>query len=261
MTAVAGNSQSVIDQLRDEEQVHPDKLLLTYNGISMEPFERPLDVKTKRQELGLSDDTLVLVIVANLIPYKGHTDLLSALAKIKSAMAKDWVLLIVGRDDGLRRVLEEQASTLGIAENVRFLGERHDVMELLRIANLGLLCSHEEGFSNALLEGMAAGLPMIATDVGGNAEAVLDGTTGLLVPPKDPEAIGRAILRLAHDPALAREMGMAGHARVGERFSLEACIDGYEALYRAIGVTRPCTLPPCWERLDNLSVDEALNVP
>ena len=85
-----------------------------------------------------------------------------------------------GRDDGIGSSLKTKTRKLGIAEHVRFLGQRPDVVELLRIADIGLQCSHEEGFSNALLEAMAAGLPTIATDVGGTAEAVVDGVTGLL---------------------------------------------------------------------------------
>jgi glycosyltransferase involved in cell wall biosynthesis len=144
------------------------------------------------------------------------------------------VLLLVGRDDGIESSLKKKTRDLGIAEHVRFLGQRYDVADLLRIADIALLCSHEEGFSNALLEMMAAGLPCIVTDVGGNPEAVIDEVTGLLVPAKDPGAIARAILRLAHDPDLRRRMGLAGRTRVQQNFSLEACLDSYEALYSSI---------------------------
>ena len=234
MTAIVGNSQRVLDQLRDYEKAPPDKLTLIYNGIDIAHFDRHLDREEKRKQLGISDDALVLVVVANLIPYKGHADLLAAVARIKSKLPKDWVLLAVGRDDGVGSKLKKQARELGIAEHVRFIGQRHDVVELLRISNLGLVSSHEEGFCNALLEGMAAGLPIIATDVGGNAEALIDGVTGLLVPANDSEAMGDAILRLARDPSLARQMGIAGRARIEQNFSLDACVDSYDAFYRRI---------------------------
>ena len=234
MTAIVGNSQRVLDELRDDENAPPDKLALIYNGIDVARFDQPLNRREKRQQLGISDDTLIFAIVANLIPYKGHADLLAALARIKSKLPKDWVLLAVGRDDGVGSKLKRQAQELDIAEHVRFFGQRHDVVELLRISNIGLVSSHEEGFSNALLEGMAAGLPIVATDVGGNREAVIDGVTGLLVPAKNPEAMGDAILRLACDPSLARRMGVAGRARVEQNFSLDACVNNYDAFYRRI---------------------------
>jgi len=105
----------------------------------------------------------------------------------------------------------------------------------LRLADVGLLCSHEEGFSNAVLEGMAAGLPMVVTDVGGNAEAVIDGVTGYVVPAHNPELLADALLTvaLADDRAL---MGDRGRRRVVEKFSMNSCIDAYEALYREASV-------------------------
>jgi glycosyltransferase involved in cell wall biosynthesis len=234
MTAIVGNSQRVIEQLREEEHVTSNKLFLIYNGIPIEPFKRPFDKNGKRAELGLTNETLVLLTVANLIRYKGHEDLLKAIQSIKSDLPQNWVLLIVGRDDGLGNKLNKRTKDLGLTDYVRFLGERPDVIDLLRIADIGLLCSHEEGFSNALLEKMAAGLPCVATDVGGNAEAMIDEITGLLVPAKDPGAIARAILRLARDPILRQQMGAAGYRRVCQFFPLEACVDGYEALYSSI---------------------------
>ena len=235
MRAIVGNSKRVVEQLHYDEGVASDKLSLIYNGIPIERFRLPLDKEGKRSELGLADTTLILITVANLIEYKGHDELLTAVAEIKSELPQKWVLLLVGQDHGMGNSLRKKTRILGIAKHVLFLGQRRDVAELLRISDISLLCSHEEGFSNALLEAMAAGLPTIATDVGGNSEAVVDGVTGQLVPAKDSVAIGRAILRLVYDPAARRQMGVAGRKRVEEHFSLEACVQGYEALYRSMG--------------------------
>src|SRR4029079_17142928 len=101
---------------------------------------------------------------------------------------------------------------LGIEENIKLLGARTDIAALLAAADIGVLASHEEGFANSILEGMASGLPMIVTDVGGNAEAVVNGVTGLVVPPRDARALGSAILKLALDPEFLRTMGDAGRA-------------------------------------------------
>lgn len=231
MRVVVANSKRVLAQLRDDENVPAGKLGLVYNGIDLACFDGPLDRKRKREELAIGAKAKVLVIVANLIPYKGHMDLLEALARIQAHMPDDWVLLSVGRDDGIGDALKMAADRMGIADKVLFLGTRDDVPEILRVSDIGLLCSHEEGFSNAILESMAAGLPMVVSDVGGNAEAVADGISGIVVAPRSPDDLGRAIKKLTHDPALRKRMGQAGRSRVRKYFSLEACVDKYQKLY------------------------------
>ena len=143
-------------------------------------------------------------------------------------------LFCLGRDDGIAAQLQSQIDAEGLRENIRLMGARSDVPDFLRMADIGVLCSHEEGFSNAILEGMAAGLPMVVTDVGGNAEAVVDGQTGYVVPPHDSAALGEALLKMA-DNSSRTAMGEAGRQRTRERFSMSACIDAYEALYREVG--------------------------
>ena len=228
---VLGNSQAVVDQLHKEECVPLEKLKLLYNGIPISSPEVPSDV---RERLGLKADDVVMILVANLIPYKGHKDLLDALGTYKDKLPKNWKLLCVGRDDGIQVSLEEQAKELGIAEQIMWLGSRTDVPDLLQASDIGILCSHQEGFSNAVLEAMAAALPMVVTDVGGNAEAVLDGETGLVVEARNPDALGQALVRLANDPILSLRMGEAGRARVIEHFSLEKCVQTYHDLYQSL---------------------------
>jgi glycosyltransferase involved in cell wall biosynthesis len=173
----------------------------------------------------------VLVIVANLIPYKGHLDLIEALGRIAGRMPPDWQLLAVGRDEGVGAAIRSRADALGIAVHVSLLGVRSDIPDLLNASDVAILASHQEGFSNAVIEGMQAGLPMIVTDVGGNAEAVVDGETGFVVAPRDPDALADAILRLAYDGELRRCFGDAGRRRVEAHFSLDACVEAYDALY------------------------------
>ncbi len=140
--------------------------------------------------------------------------------------------------------LQAQAAELGIDRNVVFLDSRNDVPEILNACDIGVLCSHQEGFSNAVLEGMASGLPMIVTDVGGNAEAVLDGECGIVVPPHDPARLADAIVRLANDPSLRIGFGSAGRRRVVEHFALDRSIQSYDALYRALlAGTMPENIP------------------
>lgn len=140
----------------------------------------------------------------------------------------------MGRDEGCLLSLSRFAEENGIANNIRWLGEREDVPEILARTDIGILCSHEEGFANSILEGMAAGLPMIVTSAGGNAEAVIHNETGLVVPAKEPMALRKAIVRLVSDPLLRQQMGAKGLVRVHQHFSLERCIDAYENLYREL---------------------------
>lgn len=230
MDAVTGNSRAVVKEL-SAEGVPEIKLRLIYNGIDI---ASGMDRSEARAALSLKDDAPVGVMIANLIPYKGHHDLIEGLALVAKQLPAGWRVLLAGRDEGLRPELEALVAERGIGKNVVFLGERSDVPRLLAAADFGLLTSHEEGFSNVVLEGMAAGLPMIVTDVGGNAEAVLDGETGFVVPPSNPKAIGEAILRLAGDPSLGKSLGEAGRKRVAEHFSMEVCQNAHLELYRTL---------------------------
>lgn len=236
MCAVLGNSKAVLEELR-REGVQEEKLGLIYNGIENAGPASGAE-KASRGELlpahNVDDETLVFILVANLIYYKGHANLLRAFGQIRASLPKKWVLLCVGRDDGIGAALMETARENRIFSNVRWLGPRSDTALLLASADIGLLCSDEEGFSNAILEGMAAGLPMVVTDVGGNTEAVADGETGFVVPPQDPVRLGEAILTLVKDPELCRRMGDAGRERMAKKFSAAACVQSYERLYAGL---------------------------
>lgn len=233
MDAVLGNSHAVIRQLRDDERVPVERLCLIYNGIDM-LRSTSLSRQAMRGMLKIDDDVLVFIIVANLIPYKGHLDLVDALGIAAKALDRKWNLLVVGRDDGVGPEVRALIQRYAIEDRVWMLGARADVPDLLSASDVGLLCSHEEGFSNAILEGMAAGLPMIVTDVGGNAEAVVDGKTGIVVPPRDPDTLAAAIIQLAQDPSLRARYGSSGRARIEEHFTLDACVAKYAALYRGL---------------------------
>jgi glycosyltransferase involved in cell wall biosynthesis len=142
--------------------------------------------------------------------------------------------LLIGRDGGIGGSLRQQAAALGLADNILWLGERTDAQDLLAVADIGVLPSHEEGFSNSLIEKMAHALPVVATRVGGNVDAVVDGTTGSLVPAGDPAALGAAIANLYEDSRLRANMGAAARLRVEQRFSLDACTGHYLNLYRGL---------------------------
>jgi glycosyltransferase involved in cell wall biosynthesis len=231
MDVVIGNSRAVVEELATEG-IPRDKIRLIYNGI-----ETSIAVPKRseaRRTLGIEQAALVGVSVANLISYKGHKDLIEGLARVAGSLPTGWRLLCAGRDQGLQAKLEAMARAGGIQANVQFMGERDDVPTLLSAADFGISSSWEEGFSNAILEAMSAGLPMIVTDVGGNPEAVLNERTGLVVPSRDPAALGEAVLRLAREPELRGRLGSAGLLRVKQEFSVERCVDSHSSLYEEL---------------------------
>ncbi len=233
MNAILGNSKAVVHQLK-LEGVSPNRLGLLYNGIDPFRFKNFPTRAAVRQSLGVSDRSLLMVCVANLIPYKGHADLIHALGKVCKELPSDWAIAMVGRDSGIGSELSQLAYKLGIARHILWLGERDDAVAIYAAAEIGVLSSHQEGFSNSVLEGMAASVAMVVTDVGGNGEAVLDGHSGLVVPSRNPQALGAAILALAKDDAKRRRMARAAQQRVLERFSLQTCVEQYAGLYQAL---------------------------
>ena len=233
MNAILGNSRAVVRELAGEG-VKTSRLGLLHNGIDLDVFEKLPPRSSVRSTLGIGQDALMIVCVANLIPYKGHIDLIHALSEVRLALPRDWVIALVGRDCGIASELKVWAKRLGVAEHILWMGERSDAIAICSAADIGVLSSHQEGFSNSVLEGMAAGIAMVVTDVGGNAEAVMDGVSGLVVPARDPFALGRALLTLANDTAARQRMAQAGRQRVVDNFSLTTCVNRYAGLYRAL---------------------------
>ena len=173
-------------------------------------------------------------------PVKNYPMLLRAAARLSPARG-DFELTLVG-DGQLRPALETQAQELGLGDRVQFLGERSDVREILASLDIGVLCSRSESLSNAILEFMAAGLPVVATAVGGNPELVDPGRTGMLVPSDDDAALAGALEYLIGHAAERRAWGSNARAFALERFTLAAIVEQYERLYdsllpRASGLT------------------------
>lgn len=230
---IVGNSQAVVNQLSNEEHVPVDKMKLIYNGINISGSRANLNSHKIRKELGIDTGTLVLTIVANLIPYKGHIDLIHALSSIKNSLEMPWILLVVGRGVEKRQDLLELVSDCNIKDHVHWLGLRHDVVEIFAESDIGLLVSHQESFSNAILEGMASGIPMIVTNVGGNSEAVVHENCGLVVAPHHPEQLASAILKLSENELLRRKYGENARIRVMSEFNNELCLERYIDLFKS----------------------------
>jgi glycosyltransferase involved in cell wall biosynthesis len=166
-------------------------------------------------------------------PVKDQANLIHAFARVRERVPEA-VLLLIG-DGTLRGELERLAGELGLMDAVRFLGDRSDVDRLLRGLDIFALSSLSEGYSVALLEACAAGLPIVATDVGGNREIVRDQNNGLLVPAADPDALAAALGRLLQAPELTSTMGRAGRKWVLAEGSLRTMAERYLRLYAQPG--------------------------
>jgi len=142
--------------------------------------------------------------------------------------------VFVGRDGGMRKQIEEKRSALELENNVILVGTREDVDRLIPAFDILLLASHEEGFSNVLLEGMACAKPIVATNVGGNPESVKDGETGYIIPPRNPGMMAEALKKLLTNPDLRKKFGDAGRRRMEQYFSKEKLIRNMDAFYQEI---------------------------
>jgi glycosyltransferase involved in cell wall biosynthesis len=202
------------------------------NGVDTERFKPNPEGRLKvRRELGVNG--FVWLAVGRFDPQKDYPNMLQAFARVVRERS-DTTLLIAG-DGPLRKAMESMALDLGISEYVRFLGIRRDVPQLMNAADAYVMSSSWEGMPNVLLEASATGLPIVATNVGGNREVVLDGITGFLVPPRNPEALAEAVLRMMDLPEeKRREMGKAARKHVEDNFSLDRIVDMWEALYKEL---------------------------
>ena len=198
-------------------------------GVDLTPLleDRP-DPARSRLLLDLPADGPVVGIVGRLSPVKDHATFLRAAVRI-SVASPDTTFVVAG-DGPDRAALQLEARAL-LGDRIRFLGWVNDIPTLYAACDVVALTSRTEGTPVALIEAAAAGIPVVATDVGGVAEVVRDGSTGCTVPAGDDVAVAAAILSLLQDPARARDMGEAGAAHVRSRFSRERMADDLGALY------------------------------
>ncbi|MBN2119191.1 MAG: glycosyltransferase family 4 protein [Anaerolineales bacterium] len=211
-------------QLAMDEGVRSDRIVVIPNGVM------PLDTSSvngmdARKELGLAEDNLFLLSIGRLTHQKGHEHLIQAMPKVirRFPTAKAWIC----GDGPLRAQLESQIVELGLSDHVRLLGSRDDVSLLLATADIFVLPSRSEGLSRALMEAMAAGIPVVATNVGGIRDLITDGVHGLLVPSEDSERLAQSILQLLDAPLMMKRMGAAAQAHVLEAHSTDIMCQRY----------------------------------
>lgn len=232
-TLIIANSQAVKADVIAHEKLDAEKVEVIYNGIDLEKYQdSQIDKKAKKGELGLSEKDKVVGVIANLHTYKGHSYFIEAAHLVKDKFPQTKFILI--GDGPEKERLRKQAESLSLKEDVLFLGLREDVPEILQIMDLSVLPSFGEGFSNTILESMACSVPVVATRVGGNPEAVIDGQTGFLVPPRNSASLAQAIIRLLEDEELREEMGRASREYVEQNFSMERLIEETEKTYERL---------------------------
>ena len=218
-------------QLVRENRYDAARITSVRTGIDLTRF-RPFDPATARARLGV-DARPAVAIVATLRDWKGHDDLLDAWIRLREGIP-DWQLLIIG--DGPRRAhLEARVAALRIGNDVRFTGNQDDVPAWFACAEVATLPSYgDEGVPQSLMQAAACAVPAVSTPIGAIAEAVVDGKTGLLVPPRDVPKLAEALTRLMTDGALRERMGEAARAYAQENFGIDRMLDGMERVFTQV---------------------------
>jgi len=221
------NAEAIKKLIQSEEFLSDKKVSVIYNGIDcLSEIKSNLDI---RKELGLTQDDFIFMHVANLRSVKGHSYLLKSFSKAINECSRV-KLLLIGEGE-LREELQGLVKELGIDKNIFFLGKRENIRSLITQADVCLLPSLSEGMSNSILEYMAAGKPVIATNVGGNPELVQDGQTGILVEKENVKQLRDALLCLAKDSVQRKYMGKNGLEKVQREFSMKRMVASYDELF------------------------------
>jgi glycosyltransferase involved in cell wall biosynthesis len=230
---------AVSDQVRTfcmrQDGSPPKKVVTVYNGVDMGKVAVANGGKALRRSLGLEEESHLITTVAHVRRLKGIDVLLRAAARVRREYPRA-VFLVVGHtcDQEYFRELQRLSQELGVAENVRFLGPSEQILSLLKISDIFCLLSRSEGFSNALIEAMACGLPCVATNVGGSGEAIENGVSGFLVPPEDPESAADRLLTLLRHPEKARQLGQCAENTVRQKFTAEGMINRLLEIYDSV---------------------------
>lgn len=225
-------SKAVKKAILAKEKVNFQKIEVIYNGIDIKKFQVSIDKSQIKSQLGIKEDELVIGIIANFNWVKGHKNFLEA-AKAVLKEVPNTKFLFIG-DGILKNNLQSIADSLQIADRIIFTGVRNDIPELLSIIDVSINASLSEGMSNAILQSMAAGIPVVATAVDGNLETVIDGVTGMLVPPKSSKDMAEAIIKILKNKELAKEMGSNAKRIVKEKFTLKIMTKNMERLYKSL---------------------------
>ena len=232
---------TVSEQQRDEiikyKVAAPEKIIAIPLGLDLKPFiGSNADPNELRVEFSVPEQTKLVGIVARLVPVKNHVCFLEA-ARLVLKRYDDVRFMIIG-DGELRGTLEQKARDLGMEDRVIFMGFQHNLQKIYAGLDIVALSSYNEGLPVALIEAMAAGKPVISSDVGGVVDLILDGNNGLLVPSNEPESLAEATLYLLEHPERRKMMGEAGREKVYPHFDKKRLVDDIDNLYENLLVAR-----------------------
>jgi glycosyltransferase involved in cell wall biosynthesis len=229
--AVVAVSERVRKVEIERNNTNPEKVITIHNGVDISEHKRNISLNKIhiRSKYQIPNDIVVIATVSRLLPQKGLEYLVFALRDFYNLRNK--ATLFVAGDGVSRQDLEQLVVTGCLQNSIYFLGWRSDIPHVLSCIDIFVLPSLHEGMPNVILEAMAAGLPVVATNVGGTPEVVVDGETGFLVPPRDPKALADAIVRLINDPELRKRFGQAGRERIEKHFTIQETVRKTEALY------------------------------
>jgi glycosyltransferase involved in cell wall biosynthesis len=216
----------------DKGIAQPDKIVTILNGIDLRQFEGIVDTDLQREGLGLPKEAMLVGTVGRLAPQKGFVHLIEAIPYILRAHPQTWFLF--AGDGPLKAELQALAKDLGVADRCRFLGFRRDIPQLLMCYDIFALPSLWEGLSVTLLEAMATGRAVIATDIKGNREVVTDGVNGVLCQPRNSQALANAIIHLLENQEKARLLGMRARQTIEQRFDEQIMLERTLELYRTL---------------------------
>jgi len=226
--AVFAVSELVRQHSIDVDHIAPERVQTIYNGLDLD------DWKITEKNTSPSS-ALRIATIGNIRRVKGHDVFIKAAAMV-AAHSPEARFCIAGEvlEESYFLELQTMVHDLKLSDRFEFSGGVTNLQEYLADAEIFVLPSRSEGFSNAIIEAMAAGLPVVATDVGGNAEAVQDGISGFIVPPEDATALAKAMIDLLSNPAQARTMGLKGRERVAEQFTTDAMMRKIASAYRGL---------------------------
>jgi glycosyltransferase involved in cell wall biosynthesis len=215
-----------------EHDVAASRIEVIRDAVDTVPFQDSPNCDALRSEFGIAPDALILGAAGQLIPRKGHRYLLQAVAGLKQRYPT--LRLVIFGEGYLSNQLRDQASTLGLGDSAQFAGFRDDLDNFMGCFDIFVHPALAEGLGVVTLKAAAAGVPVIGFDAGGLPEAIVDGETGILVPPEDVDALQDAIATLVDDQALRQRLGAAGRKRMQNEFSIDTMATRHISLYESV---------------------------
>ena len=226
---MVGVSQHTSKNLIKYEKISPQKITTIINGSDESKYSIKIDIKKKKKELGISDDALVIGLGVRFTKQKGITYLIKAMPEVVKKIPN--IQLVIAGDGGLKESLIKEAEELGVLQNVKFIGPRVDMPEILKIFDLYVLPSLWEGLPMVIIEAMAARCPVLATDVGGNYMAIEHGKNGSLIPSQSVTALSSEIISLLNNDTLRKQYVEKSYEKFLNNFSAGVMTEKYERLY------------------------------